>query len=389
MASPNIAFDKIGSSIRKPGKYFEFNTRLAKRSLPTNLQRVLLVGQRLASGTVAALTPVSVFSDDDAARFFGRGSIAHKMTAAAIEANRYAQITVVAIDDDAAGLAASATVTVTGSATAPGSVSLEIGRDRVHAAIASGMTANQVAMALTEALQEHPDLSVTVTTAGHDVTLTARHKGESGNAIRLRVRVDQAAGLAVSAPAALSGGLNDPDLSAAFAAVFGERYELYALPFNTQASLLALRAHVEALGHPLEQRDAIGVAGFAGTLAGATSLATNVNSGLITLAWHNKSRALPCEIAAGYAAVIASEEDPARPLNTLEIAGLDVIAVEDRPGRVEQEVALHNGVTPLEVGPGNRIQIVRAITTYLVDAQDIKDDALLDLTTMRTLPRVS
>jgi len=151
------------------------------------------------------------------------------------------------------------------------------------------------------------------------------------------------------------------------------------------AALTALRTHVEALGHPLEQRDAIGVAGFAGTLAAATTLATNVNSGLISLAWHNQSRSLPCEIAAGYAAVIASEEDPARPLNTLELQGLDVIPVENRPGRVEQEVALHNGVTPLEVGPGNRVQIVRAITTYLVDAQSVADDSLLDLTTMRTL----
>jgi len=135
MASPNISFDKIGSSIRKPGKYFEFNTKLAKRSLPTNLQRVLLVGQRLASGTIPALTPVSVFSDDEAAGYFGRGSIAHRMVAAAITANRYAQLTVVAVDDDAAGIAASGTVTITGPATAPGALSLEVGRERVMIAL--------------------------------------------------------------------------------------------------------------------------------------------------------------------------------------------------------------------------------------------------------------
>jgi len=385
MASPNISFDKIPSSIRKPGKYFEFNTKLAKRSLPTNLQRVLLVAQRLASGTVPALTPVTIFSDDEAAGYFGRGSIAHRMAAAAIEANRYAQITVVAVDDDTAGVAATGTVTLEGAASSPGAVSVEIGRDRVDVVIASGMTANQAASALVDALQQHPDLPVSVVAASNVVTLTALHKGESGNAIKLRARIAQAAGMDVFAQATLSGGLNDPDLTPAFAAVFGASYEIYALPFDTPAALAALRTQLEALGHPLEQRDAIGVAGFAGTLAAATSLATDVNSGLISLAWHNKSRALPCEIAAGYAAVIASEEDPARPLNTLEIVGLDVIPVEDRPGRVEQEVALHNGVTPLEVGPGNRIQIVRAITTYLVDAQAVSDDSLLDLTTMRTL----
>jgi len=385
MASPNIAFDTIGSSIRKPGKYFEFNTKLANRSLPTNLQRVLLVGQRLASGTVAALTPVSVFSDEEAAGYFGRGSIAHRMVACAIRANRYAQITVVAVDDAPAGLAASATVVINGTASAPGALVLEIGTARVDVAITSATTANQIAQALKTAVDERADLPVSAAVSGNEVTLTARHKGAAGNAIQLRAQLAQAAGVSVTASAALAGGLNDPDLTPAFAAVFGASYEIYALPFDTEAALLALRDHVEALGHPLEQRDAIGVGGFAGSLASATTLATAVNSGLISLAWHNQSKALPCEIAAGYAAVIASEEDPARPLNTLEVAGLDVTPVAYRPGRVEQEVALHNGVTPLEVGPGNRIQIVRAITTYLVDPQGVNDVSLLDLTTMRTL----
>jgi len=386
MASPNVSFDKIPSSIRKPGKYFEFNTKLAKRSLPTNLQRVLLVGQRLSTGTVAALTPVNVFSDEEAATYFGSGSIAHRMASAAIEANRYAQITVVAVDDIAAGVAASRIVSVGGSSAAtPGVVSLEIWRERVDVAITSGMTVAQVATALSDEILKHPDLPVTATVNGSSVKLTAKHKGSSGNAIRLRARVQQANGISMPVLDALSGGMSDPNLTPAFAAVFGASYEIYAVPFDTAAALTALRTHVEALGHPLEQRDAIGVAGFAGTLAAATTLATNVNSGLISLVWHNQSRSLPCEIAAGYAAVIASEEDPARPLNTLELQGLDVIPVENRPGRVEQEVALHNGVTPLEVGPGNRVQIVRAITTYLVDAQSVADDSLLDLTTMRTL----
>ncbi len=35
MASANIQFDEIRASIRKPGKYFEFNTKLAVRTLPT------------------------------------------------------------------------------------------------------------------------------------------------------------------------------------------------------------------------------------------------------------------------------------------------------------------------------------------------------------------
>ena len=40
MASANVSFDNIPASIRKPGKYFEFNTKLAVRTLATMRYRV-------------------------------------------------------------------------------------------------------------------------------------------------------------------------------------------------------------------------------------------------------------------------------------------------------------------------------------------------------------
>ena len=87
MAEP-ITFDQIPVSTRKPGVYFEFNTKLARSSLPTNEQRVLIYGQRLSTGMVPALKIVDVFSDKDSAVFFGAGSIAHRMVINAIEAIR-------------------------------------------------------------------------------------------------------------------------------------------------------------------------------------------------------------------------------------------------------------------------------------------------------------
>ena len=43
MASANVSFDNIPASIRKPGKYLEFNTKLAVRTLATNPQTVLII----------------------------------------------------------------------------------------------------------------------------------------------------------------------------------------------------------------------------------------------------------------------------------------------------------------------------------------------------------
>jgi phage tail sheath gpL-like len=82
---------------------------------------------------------------------------------------------------------------------------------------------------------------------------------------------------------------------------------------------------------------------------------------------------------------MAGVEDPARPLNTLPLNGMDVVAMNQREGRNEQENALHNGLTPIEVGPGNTVQIVRAVSTYTVNPQGVEDVSLLDITSIRTL----
>lgn len=385
MASPNISFDQIPSSIRKPGQYFEFNTKLAVRTLPGNLQRVLVVGQRLAEvvSNIAALEPVDVFSDVDAAVYFGYGSIAHQMVKAAIKANPYVQLTVIAFDDDEAGVAATGTATVTGTATAPGTITLVVGDARVAVSVETGATAAQVATKLAAAATAAIELPITAAAAAGVITLKAKHKGAAGNDIKVKAEV-RTAGLTADVTAMADGQI-DPDLAPALAVAFAAGHNIVASPFDTTEALTTLRTHLEAVGSPMEQRDAIGVAGTPATLSAATTLAGAINSGLMTLGWHNGSVLSAAQIAAAYASVIAFEEDPARPLNTLELKGLDVTDIASQPGRTEQENALYNGVTPFEIGPGNRVQIVRAITTYTVNPQGVDDVSLLDLTTMRTL----
>jgi phage tail sheath gpL-like len=126
MPSPNVSFNSIPSSIRKPGKYFEYNAALAVRSLPTNLQRVLIVAQMLAAGTAPANTVVQVYDNETAAALFGRGSQAHRMVKAALKANRYAQLFVLPVADSGTGVVATATLTIAGTATAAGAVAITL-----------------------------------------------------------------------------------------------------------------------------------------------------------------------------------------------------------------------------------------------------------------------
>lgn len=381
-----IQFDAIPASIRKPGKYFEFNTRLAVRTLPANAQRMLIVAQMLATGTAVTLEPALVFSDAEAADLFGQGSLAHLMAKAAITANPYLDLTVIGMADADTATAATGTVTIAGAATNSGSLVVYVGNQRIEIGIATLATANDTAAALKAELDKYPALPVTATVALGVVTLTAKNKGTIGNEIDVEATCS-APGITATV-VAMAGGTVAPDLAAALAKVYGEQYHIVATPYNDQASLTTLRDHLDAVSGPMEQRDAIGVFVLDGSLASATTLAGQINAGRVLGAYLRGTRSPSYETAAALAAVIAFEEDPARPLNTLPLKGIAAPAVKDRFSRTEQETLLHNGVTPLEVGPGERVQIVRAVSTYTKDPQGIEDISLLDITTIRTLAYV-
>lgn len=380
-----ISFDNIPSTIRKPGKYFEFNTKLAVRTLPANTQKVLVVGQRLAAGTVAANVVVDVYSDIEAADYFGNGSQLHLMCRAAIKANPYLSMQAVAMDDAGAGVAAASTVTMTGPATKAGVLTVKVAGKLVQIAIAATDTATAIAAALAAQIALQPDLPVTAAAALGVVTLTAKNKGTQGNNIKIEATTTATGTTATVV--AMAAGATDPTIATPLAAVFGAGHNIIISAWNDATNLTALRDHLDSVSGPLEQRGAIGIYAHTGTLASATTLAASINAGRIS-APNFKVPEQPCELASAYGAVVASQVDPARPLNLLELKGITAPALADRLSRTEQENALYNGVTPLEVGPGDKVQIVRAITTYTLDAQAIPDISLLDLTTIRTLDYV-
>ncbi len=386
MASKNISFDNIPASIRKPGKYFEINTKLAVRTLATNEQRVLIIAQKLPT-SAAPLEPVQIFDDATAAALFGYGSQAHMMARAAITAYQSVDLTVLPVPPHAAGIAATGTVTLSGAATSAGVVKLSIGNSYVAVAASYQDTAASILAELVAAINdEQVPVTAAITTADGGTptaTLTAKNKGTLGNAIMLALS-NTVAGFTAT-KTAMTGGQQDPDIDDALAAVFASSYNIYCVPWAAAEQLTALREHLEGISGPLEQRRATGWTATPSSLATATTLAGQLNSGRISLACLPGTASLPEELAAAYAAVAASEEDPARPLNTLELSGIAAPAVADRLGRKEQEVMLKNGATPLEVGPGDVVQIVRAVSTYTRNAEGATDISLLDMTTIRTL----
>ena len=216
MASKNIAFDNIPASIRKPGKYFEFNTRLAVRTLPGNLQRVLVIGQKTAAGILPALSPVDVFSDSEAALYAGIGSMAHRQVRAAIKANPYLQMTLILLDDAAGSIAATGTVVMSNAASGTGTLTLVIGNDYATIAMVTSDSTTVIAAALAAAINAKPDLPVTAIAALATVTVTAKNKGTLGNSIKMSSNGTGSTGV-VGTVTPMANGATDPTFAAALA----------------------------------------------------------------------------------------------------------------------------------------------------------------------------
>lgn len=187
----SITFSEIPIGLRTPGAYVEVDGSRAVNALPTIPRKLLLIGQRFTSGSVAAGVPIRINQSDEAAEYFGRGSLLHRLAIRARNASELVDIWAIALDDAAAGVAATGLLQITGPATASGVLRLYIGGQRVAVAVTSGDTAATVATALTAAINANTDLPVTASRSSATITLTCRWKGETGNAVDVRLNYYQ------------------------------------------------------------------------------------------------------------------------------------------------------------------------------------------------------
>lgn len=322
------------------------------------------------AGSVAQAVPTQVFSDGAAAAAFGLGSTAHLMAQAAMQANPYIDLTVVALDD-AAGTKASGTITITNTATGPGALRIYAGDQFADATISSGDTPTQVAVKIANAVAAKGDMPVTAHNAAGVVTLTAKNAGLCGNDIGLGYSLSSGIGT-TAATVAMSGGATNPTLQTALDSVYAARYHLIATPFNNQTDLATLKTHVETVSNAVEQRGELGLYATTGTVSTATTLAQQTNSQRLAHAYvrytagTTQKQTPSWKLAAMAAAAIAKDPDVSNPVKNLALA-VAAPAVSDRLSRTEQEALLAAGVGPVEVGPGEAPRLVRLPLTYTQD----------------------
>lgn len=381
-----ISFDTIPAATRVPGRYIEFNTRTAVRGLPTNPQKMLLIASQTAQAKQPALTPIQLFSDADAAELFGAGSWAHRCVTQAFTNNQYLDLTVIGVQDvTSGGIAATGALELAGNAISAGMLTLTIGTEIYQSKIIAGDQIADIQAKIIDLINNSSNSQVIASLEDNSVQLQARNLGEIGNEIYINA-ICTAGGISITAKQ-MTGGAVNPSIKKALDIVAGKRYHVICSIFNDENNAAALAEHVDSVSNAIEKRGCIGVLGSRNMLANTTAIAHHLNNGRITLAWYKNAFEASALIASGYAAVLAGEEDPAKPLNTLEIKGLSVTPDASWPLWAEFNNALYNGITPLQI-VSNKVQIMRAVSTYTTNTTGTDDPSLLDITTIRTLDYV-
>lgn len=385
-----ISFNTIPIDIRVPGQYIEFDNSRAQQGLPAMPHKILVIGQRLAAGTVAAGIPTRVLSAAQAESNFGRGSMLHAMLRALRAANSYTECWAVALDDNVAGVQAAGSIKATATATASGTLNFYIGGQRVQVAITSTQTLAQIATAIAAAVNAQTDLPVSAVVDGVDTTkvnLTCRWKGVTGNDIDLRLNYYQGealpAGLALTL-VAMAGGTANPDVSGAITAIGPEQYNTIIMPYTDTANLTALETELSNRWGPLVMKEGQAFAAAAGSFSAIDTLGSGQNSQFVSIMGAQGSPTPTWVIAAVTGAVDAYEPDPARPRQTLALTGVLAPATQDRYTQDERNIHLHDGISTFVVVGGTCL-IERLITTYQTNAGGVDDTSYLDIETMRTL----
>ena len=385
-----ISFNDIPANLRTPGTYIEFDNSLA--SLGAQEFKILVIGQRLAAGTVAAGEPTLVTRAEDANTWFGAGSMLAAMLAMALDVGPSIPVWAIALDDNGAGAAATGTVTISTPPTAAGTVNLYIAGQRVQAGVGASDTVTNVADAVVAAITADTSLPVTASNVAGVITLTAKHKGEVGNDIDLRDGYySEALPTGVSLTyVAMSGGTSNPDMATAITAMGDDWYNWIASPYTDAANLAAMTSEMNDRWGPMQQIDGRVFVSYRDTLANVSTFGNGLNDPHLSCMAADAApqppyiwAAVNCATAAKYLSI-----DPARPLQTLVLKGILPPAKTKQWIQDERNTLLFDGIATHKVDSAGLVRIERQITTYQKNAAGLIDASYLDINTPETLSRL-
>lgn len=401
-----IPFSNVPNDVRVPLFYAEVDNSQANTA--TTVQRALIIGQMTDLGVATANVPQICGGIGDAQAKYGINSQIASMFAAYRKNDDFGEVWCLPLNDLPEAPQASVTITISGTPTKSGVISLYIGAGgywgdgtglyQIPVNILS--TPASIATALVSNINSDLKAPITAETGEGtgEVILTAIHAGAAGNEIDVRLNYlgtlggqTLPEGLTVEISSqALEGGVGNPSLTDALANLGDTTFDFIICPYKDTASLDALDSFLnmqtgrwawskQLYGHYFAVNN--------GTFGDQTTLGASRNSPFGSILGVFDSPTPSWLIAAQcVGAVVQSlKNDPGRPLQTLPILGMFAPPPESRFELTERNSLLFSGISTFNVGDDGSCRVEKIITTYQKNAFGSPDNSFLNIETMYLL----
>lgn len=368
----------------------------AIRGLRGMPRRLLLIGHKLAAGTAAANTILTVNTASDAVELFGEGSLMLLMwRAAKANADLGLPIDVICIAQGGGAVSAASTVVITiGGATlgVSGEVMFYVGGQRVSFGVLAADTPTTIAAKLVAAVNAVSKLPVTAATNATpgEVVVTCKWGGPTGNEISLVTQYyaddKLPVGLTVAIPAMAAGAVA-PDVTPVITMMAGYRATEIVNPFTDSTNMGLLENELAARWLANNMQDGQVVNAYRGTEAAITTLLATRNSPHVHTITTTKDLTSSFETAAMAGAVIESGAaiDPAIPQTGMVLAGYLGPKQGDDFTVDQKNNLLTLGGSPLQIGQDGTGSLLRMVTNYTQTAGGAPDRSLAELCWIKTM----
>jgi len=390
----SVPFNEISPSLLVPGFWTEFDNSAAggETAMPW---KVLIIGQQTNN---APSEVTQVYDDDAVDAKFGKGSQIALMIRAFRKNNAMMPLFALPVSDssETSAKAATKTLTVTGTATAGGSIRLYVGGQYLEIGVTENDSATAIAKNIAEAVTAKTNLPMIASNNAGVVTFTAKNKGVSGNEIDVRVNYADGevlpSGVSVAIAAGVTGVVN-PSLETLNVKnlIKGYWFNVIVSGLNDETNVSYIKDELDNRWTATNQKTGVLFYGKTFTSADPVNEAVNYynakNSQLLMPISLIGCPTTAFELASAIASVCASkaEIDPAMPLSNWAVKGIVAPAEKDKLGLSEKNTLLQNGCADVDAAEDGTVYIRRMVTTYKTNAAGGADTSYQQLETVFNL----
>lgn len=388
--SLQIPITGVDAGFRVPGNYLEaiFAQGPATASAPA--REVVLVMPMTSSGTWTANTLYQINNESDAQGGAGAGSPLHQAARMFLQANKTAKLWAVpfAASSGTGAVSSAVSATITGPATAQGTISISVGPDTASYTFKSGDSATVIGDGLAAAVNAMTWIQFTAADAAGVVTLTSKIAGASSNLGTRPIRTAVTSGVGVTfAGSGLVSGVDGTtteaaNLATALNTINAVRKYYIVVSTNDSTGLGNLKTHIINKSLPRQGLRSVGISASRDTLSNSITLATGKNYERLQIAWQPNGDFSVAELAASMAAIRQSLEstdsahnfDLFRGDSTIAWLVPPAFATTDWPVISDLSDAINGGLAPI-ASDGSGSFLVMSTTTRSKNSSGTVNDA--------------